>query len=129
MRTHTHKQCGHLHTFGLDQKQEGERRTFLVFAITIIMMVIEIAAGMHFGSIALLADGLVQPHDNPAHQRSVLIRATAEGERRFREAEARERALLQEAAQRFRLDDLDRTATTLRTLTDLLGDSAAGGDT
>ncbi|MCB1839920.1 MAG: CDF family Co(II)/Ni(II) efflux transporter DmeF [Alphaproteobacteria bacterium] len=58
MRTHTHKQCGHLHTFGLDQKQEGERRTFLVFAITIIMMVIEIAAGMHFGSIALLADGL-----------------------------------------------------------------------
>ena len=45
-------------TFGQDQKKAGESRTILVIAITATMMVVEIAAGMIFGSMALLADGL-----------------------------------------------------------------------
>ena len=46
------------HTFGLDRKQAGERKTVIVIVITAIMMVVEIASGMIFGSVALLADGL-----------------------------------------------------------------------
>jgi cation diffusion facilitator family transporter len=48
----------HDHTFGQDLRRPGERRTLLVIAITATMMVIEIVAGMLFGSMALLADGL-----------------------------------------------------------------------
>ncbi len=48
----------HDHTFGLDKPMPGERRTMLVIAITAIMMVVEIATGVLFGSMALLADGL-----------------------------------------------------------------------
>lgn len=58
MKPHTHKQCGHQHTYGLEQRQEGERRTLIVFFITLVTMIVEIAAGIQFGSIALLADGL-----------------------------------------------------------------------
>ena len=45
------------HGYGLDQKMAGERRTLQVVALTIVMMVIEVAAGVYFGSMALLADG------------------------------------------------------------------------
>ena len=48
----------HSHAFGQDKKQPGEFRTFIVIAITLSMMLIEIAAGLAFGSMALLADGL-----------------------------------------------------------------------
>jgi len=48
----------HDHSFGQDRRREGERRTILVIAITATMMVVEIAAGIVFGSMALLADGL-----------------------------------------------------------------------
>ncbi len=48
----------HDHTFGQDKKRDGERRTFIVIAITTTMMVIEILTGFIFGSMALLADGL-----------------------------------------------------------------------
>ena len=48
----------HEHVFGQDQVKAGERRTLLVVALTALMMVIEIAAGLAFGSMALLADGL-----------------------------------------------------------------------
>jgi cation diffusion facilitator family transporter len=48
----------HDHSFGQDQKKPGELRTFLVITITVVMMVVEIAAGILFGSMALLADGL-----------------------------------------------------------------------
>jgi cation diffusion facilitator family transporter len=48
----------HDHSFGQDQRRPGERRTQLVIAITAAMMVVEIAAGVAFGSMALLADGL-----------------------------------------------------------------------
>ena len=48
----------HSHTFGQDIRRPGETRTLIVIAITAIMMVVEIAAGISFGSMALLADGL-----------------------------------------------------------------------
>lgn len=48
----------HDHIFGQDQKQPGEGRTLLVVIVTAIMMVVEIAAGIVYGSMALLADGL-----------------------------------------------------------------------
>jgi cation diffusion facilitator family transporter len=48
----------HDHSFGQDRRQPGERKTQLVIAITATMMVVEIAAGVLFGSMALLADGL-----------------------------------------------------------------------
>ena len=49
---------GHSHNFGQDKARAGEHRTVLVIVITAVMMVVEIAAGMAFGSMALLADGL-----------------------------------------------------------------------
>lgn len=48
----------HDHTFAQDQKQPGEPRTVIVIAVTALMMVVEIFAGIRFGSMALLADGL-----------------------------------------------------------------------
>ncbi|MCL4203333.1 MAG: CDF family Co(II)/Ni(II) efflux transporter DmeF [Pirellulaceae bacterium] len=48
----------HSHTFGQDRKRPGELRTLIVIAITAAMMVVELAAGLLFGSMALLADGL-----------------------------------------------------------------------
>jgi Co/Zn/Cd efflux system component len=49
---------GHTHTFGQDTKRPGETRTLLVIALTAVTMAAEIAAGLLFGSMALLADGL-----------------------------------------------------------------------
>lgn len=51
-------QWQHTHAFGQDRKRPGETRTMVVIAITTIMMVVEIGAGIIFGSMALLADGL-----------------------------------------------------------------------
>ncbi len=48
----------HSHSFGQDLKRPGELRTFIVIAITGTMMVVEIVAGIRYGSMALLADGL-----------------------------------------------------------------------
>jgi len=48
----------HNHSFGFDRKRKGERRTWLVLGLTAAMMVVEISAGVAFGSMALLADGL-----------------------------------------------------------------------
>lgn len=48
----------HDHTFGQDRKRAGERRTLMVIGITAATMVAEIVAGVLFGSMALLADGL-----------------------------------------------------------------------
>lgn len=48
----------HSHSFGQDLKRPGEAKTMIVIAITGAMMVVEIVAGMLFGSMALLADGL-----------------------------------------------------------------------
>lgn len=48
----------HTHHFGQDQRRPGEARTVVVTAVTAGMMVVEIGAGVAFGSMALLADGL-----------------------------------------------------------------------
>lgn len=48
----------HSHVFDQETKRPGESRTIIVIAITAVMMVIEIAAGIVYGSMALLADGL-----------------------------------------------------------------------
>ncbi|GAB1260655.1 CDF family Co(II)/Ni(II) efflux transporter DmeF [Aurantivibrio plasticivorans] len=48
----------HDHSFQQDQKRPGEHKTLIVIAMTAIMMVIEVVAGLVFGSMALLADGL-----------------------------------------------------------------------
>lgn len=48
----------HDHIFGQDLMKSGERRTLIVISITATMMAVEIGAGLAFGSMALLADGL-----------------------------------------------------------------------
>ena len=58
MHTHSVAKWEHEHTFKQDRMREGERKTLIVIAITITMMVVEIVAGILFGSMALLADGL-----------------------------------------------------------------------
>jgi cation diffusion facilitator family transporter len=57
---HTHRldEWQHDHVFHQDQTRAGERRTLVVVAMTTVMMVVEIAAGLVYGSMALLADGL-----------------------------------------------------------------------
>jgi cation diffusion facilitator family transporter len=49
---------GHAHSFGQETKRPGEARTLVVIALTAVTMAAEIAAGLLFGSMALLADGL-----------------------------------------------------------------------
>lgn len=48
----------HAHTFGQDFRRPGETKTLIVIGITATMMVVEIVAGVVYGSMALLADGL-----------------------------------------------------------------------
>lgn len=48
----------HAHCFGQDKRREGEKRTLIVITITALMMGVEIASGILFGSMALLADGI-----------------------------------------------------------------------
>ncbi|MBN1379146.1 MAG: CDF family Co(II)/Ni(II) efflux transporter DmeF [Gammaproteobacteria bacterium] len=56
MHFHTLKNKQHSHDFAVIH-EHGEARTRQVFALTIVTMVIEIVAGIAFGSMALLADG------------------------------------------------------------------------
>jgi cation diffusion facilitator family transporter len=58
MYSHSTANWQHQHTFGQDRPREGERRTLLVLALTAATMAVEVAAGLGFGSVALLADGL-----------------------------------------------------------------------
>ncbi len=58
MHTENLETWRHDHVFDHDQKKAGERRTLAVVALTAVMMVIEITAGLVYGSMALLADGL-----------------------------------------------------------------------
>ena len=48
----------HDHVFDQDRRRPGESRTLIVIGLTAILMVVEIAAGIMYGSMALLADGL-----------------------------------------------------------------------
>ena len=57
MHSHSVDQWTHDHVFLGQRHDRNERRTWFVVALTIVMMVGEIAAGSFFGSMALLADG------------------------------------------------------------------------
>lgn len=58
MHTHKLNAWTHDHVFRQHERRAGESRTILIVVLTAVMMVIEIAAGVIFGSMALLADGL-----------------------------------------------------------------------
>ena len=58
MSSDSHTDLQQDHSFGQDKKRSGETRTVIVILLTASMMVIEIVAGLAFGSMALLADGL-----------------------------------------------------------------------
>src|SRR5262245_40963294 len=63
----------HEHVFLGDAHARNEHRTWLVIAITATMMVIEIAAGSVYGSMALVADGWHMA----THAAAMLIAALA----------------------------------------------------
>lgn len=56
MHSETLQRWQHPHDFFHDH-QAGEKRTEMVFWLTVVMMVVEIIAGSVFNSVALLADG------------------------------------------------------------------------
>lgn len=58
MTDHELTRWRHEHTFGQDRRKPGEWRTLVVVLLTAATMILEIAAGIVFGSMALLADGL-----------------------------------------------------------------------
>ena len=58
MHTESIERWVHNHTFGQDEKRSAEKRTLIVSVVTLLTMVAEILAGLAFGSMALLADGL-----------------------------------------------------------------------
>jgi cation diffusion facilitator family transporter len=58
MHTHSLRPWQHDHVFGQERRRTGERRTMAVTLLTALTMAVEIVAGMAFGSMALLADGL-----------------------------------------------------------------------
>jgi cation diffusion facilitator family transporter len=58
MHTESIERWVHNHTFGQDEKRSAERRTLIVSIVTVLTMIVEIGAGIVFGSMALLADGL-----------------------------------------------------------------------
>jgi cation diffusion facilitator family transporter len=57
MHSHSLEQWTHDHLFLGPKHAHNERRTWFVVALTAVMMVFEIVAGMLYGSMALLADG------------------------------------------------------------------------
>lgn len=79
MHTHDLSPWTHSHVFDAGNAA-GERRTRLVLLITLTAMVVEIAAGLGFGSMALLADGWHMSSHALAIGMSVLAYAAA---RRF----------------------------------------------
>lgn len=58
MHEHDIKHWQHDHVFSQDVRKSGESRTLIVIAITAVMMTVELIAGVLYGSMALLADGL-----------------------------------------------------------------------
>jgi len=55
---HEGEEWHHDHAFLGHQHHRNELRTRLVIALTLAMMIVEVGAGLAFGSMALLADGL-----------------------------------------------------------------------
>jgi cation diffusion facilitator family transporter len=58
MHEHDIQHWQHDHVFSQDVRKSGESRTLIVIAITAVMMTVELIAGVLYGSMALLADGL-----------------------------------------------------------------------
>jgi cation diffusion facilitator family transporter len=58
MHNHNIEDWHHDHTFSQDKRRPGESRTLIVIGITTVMMAVELVAGVIYGSMALLADGL-----------------------------------------------------------------------
>lgn len=58
MHRHDLSRHRHDHSFGMERRRPAERRTLIVVVITAATMVLEVAAGIAFGSMALLADGI-----------------------------------------------------------------------
>src|SRR6476660_7092183 len=57
MHAHSIEHWQHRHAFLGARHDRHERRTWLVVALTAVMMIAEIAGGSIFGSMALVADG------------------------------------------------------------------------
>ena len=57
MHTHSLETWQHEHVFLGDKHEHNERRAWFVVALTTAMMIVEIAGGHLFGSMALVADG------------------------------------------------------------------------
>lgn len=57
MHTHSLDAWQHSHLFLGERHGHNERRVWLVVGLTVAMMIVEIAGGMMFGSVALTADG------------------------------------------------------------------------
>ena len=60
MHTRSIENWRHDHVFLGAHHSQRERRVWLVVALTAVMMVVEIAGGMIYGSMALVADGFHQ---------------------------------------------------------------------
>ena len=58
MHTESVERWVHDHTFGQDERRSAEKRTLIVSVVTVLTMIVETVAGLAFGSMALLADGL-----------------------------------------------------------------------
>ncbi|HMM77966.1 MAG TPA: CDF family Co(II)/Ni(II) efflux transporter DmeF [Gammaproteobacteria bacterium] len=58
MHVHRVPEWQHSHSFGQQTRRPGESRTLVVIVLNLLTMIGEIAAGLAFGSMALLADGL-----------------------------------------------------------------------
>jgi len=75
----------HEHSFGQGEVKPGEARTRVVIVITALTMIVEVAAGLAFGSMALLADGLHMA----SHASALAISALAYSYTRRHAADAR----------------------------------------
>src|SRR4051794_7634814 len=73
MHSHSIERWTHDHVYLGRDHARNERRTWFVVALTAVMMVVEIVAGVAFGSMALLADGLHMM----THARALTIAALA----------------------------------------------------
>jgi len=73
MHSHSIEHYRHSHVFLGESHERNERRTWIVIAICTAMMVAEIAGGLWFGSVALIADGLHMS----THAGALLIAALA----------------------------------------------------
>src|ERR1043166_8230482 len=73
MHSHSIESHRHSHIFLGAAHERNERKTWAVIAICAAMMVAEIAGGLWFGSVALIADGLHMS----THTGALLIAALA----------------------------------------------------